>query len=682
MKTILIKEGCPNPISLGEKGENGVSAVLFDYSEWISDFGEGAISLLVKRKGDASAYPVVLDTADGIATWTISNIDTDVQGYGKAEYIFTIDEKVAKSTVFSFFVAADLGPSGDPPDPYESWIDTLTALGGETLINAQRAEAAESGAEAAQTAAETAAQNAESSATAAAQSAGSARDMAASALQSADRATASATAASASATQAAESATTASNAATSATQSANNAAQSASTASLSATQASNSALSANDSATSAETFATEAAESESNAAQSATEAEASAQEAATEAAKLNNYLPTDTASGSIASFTDGAKNMPVKALSVALEPVQDLHGYSNPWPVGGSANKLPCGEAFTQTINGITITSDGTGIYTITGTATAAVNYLFDIPEVTLPDTVIVHLMNDKAGSTGSAIGFDWYNGSTRVDFVGLYPVNRIYFGTSALGGKTINKLAIRVASGESISGTLTFSPMILDTNATTPFIPCANICPITGHSTAQVWREATYDTTAQPQITIPLGQTVYGGTLDVVQGVLTVDRAMVELTGSDDWYSFSVGTASASAICNLPSAPYVPTAGSGFNGAVSSIGLENPRYWASARPNETPDKGNWSFAIGSGVVRVYTTDITAVTSLALFKSAFQASQYCYTLATPIEIPLTAHDLTTLLGQNNIWSDSGDVDVTYRADIQKYITKVIAEAIS
>ena len=35
---------------------------------------------------------------------------------------------------------------------------------------------------------------------------------------------------------------------------------------------------------------------------------------------------------------------------------------------------------------------------------------------------------------------------------------------------------------------------------------------------------------------TIPLGQTVYGGTLDVTTGKLTVDRAMVDL-GAKNWY-------------------------------------------------------------------------------------------------------------------------------------------------
>ena len=55
--------------------------------------------------------------------------------------------------------------------------------------------------------------------------------------------------------------------------------------------------------------------------------------------KLLASMPHDTASGSIASFPDGAA-APVKALTVAVEPVQDLHGYNAPWPAGGGVNKF------------------------------------------------------------------------------------------------------------------------------------------------------------------------------------------------------------------------------------------------------------------------------------------------------------------------------------------------------
>ena len=40
----------------------------------------------------------------------------------------------------------------------------------------------------------------------------------------------------------------------------------------------------------------------------------------------------------ILSISD-AKPKPAKSLVVGMEPIQDLHGYDNPWPAGGGANK-------------------------------------------------------------------------------------------------------------------------------------------------------------------------------------------------------------------------------------------------------------------------------------------------------------------------------------------------------
>ena len=48
-----------------------------------------------------------------------------------------------------------------------------------------------------------------------------------------------------------------------------------------------------------------------------------------------NAFPTDIASGSIASFSDGADNLPLKSLVVNINPVQDLHGQESPYPAGG-----------------------------------------------------------------------------------------------------------------------------------------------------------------------------------------------------------------------------------------------------------------------------------------------------------------------------------------------------------
>lgn len=52
---------------------------------------------------------------------------------------------------------------------------------------------------------------------------------------------------------------------------------------------------------------------------------------------LASYV-TETVSGSIASFDDGADDVPVKDLKVHIAPKQDLHGYDHPWPAGGGKN--------------------------------------------------------------------------------------------------------------------------------------------------------------------------------------------------------------------------------------------------------------------------------------------------------------------------------------------------------
>lgn len=80
---------------------------------------------------------------------------------------------------------------------------------------------------------------------------------------------------------------------------------------------------------------------------------------------------TDTASGSIASFSDGADGIPMRSVKASIEPIQDLHGYANPWPAGGGVNKYNISAANPTANSGITavINSDKCSI-TLNGTAT------------------------------------------------------------------------------------------------------------------------------------------------------------------------------------------------------------------------------------------------------------------------------------------------------------------------
>lgn len=160
MNTVIV-ENCKT-LFIGRRGENEVTEVLFDFSEWQEQFGAGVIDLYVKRNLDIDAYPVVLSVDGTVATWLVTAADTDVVGNGKIEYVYTVNEKIAKSAVFQFFVGDDIGESSpEPPEHYQSWLEQLTELGAETQTNAQAAaqsasEAAESAGEAAESAGEAA----------------------------------------------------------------------------------------------------------------------------------------------------------------------------------------------------------------------------------------------------------------------------------------------------------------------------------------------------------------------------------------------------------------------------------------------------------------------------------------------------------------------------------------------
>ena len=74
----------------------------------------------------------------------------------------------------------------------------------------------------------------------------------------------------------------------------------------------------------------------------------------------------DTASGAIASFPDGA-GTPMRSLVAQINPVQDLHGQSSPYPAGGGVNKMPQMVDGTYTGDGITGVVKN-GVITLSGT--------------------------------------------------------------------------------------------------------------------------------------------------------------------------------------------------------------------------------------------------------------------------------------------------------------------------
>lgn len=116
--------------TIGFGGENDVTEVVLDFTAWAEEFGQGAISLLVKRAMDTDPYPAVLITEGTTARWIITDVETSYKGHGEAQWIYTVGEQIKKSAVFGFNVDRSLNsPTIDTPEAYQTWVDDMIALG-------------------------------------------------------------------------------------------------------------------------------------------------------------------------------------------------------------------------------------------------------------------------------------------------------------------------------------------------------------------------------------------------------------------------------------------------------------------------------------------------------------------------------------------------------------------------
>ena len=163
---------------------------------------------------------------------------------------------------------------------------------------------------------------------------------------------------------------------------------------------------------------------------------------------------------------------------------------------------------------------------------------------------------------------------------------------------------------------------------------------------------------------------TVYGGTLDVVSGVLTVDSYFFEPTANE-----------------LTSAATNPL----------RIGIRTPNRPKDHAFTEAPDGlycnrlipvmrqilrdvDDYGIAYDINVNRLQMRlpDVASVAEAQAWL-ADNPLQIVYKLATPQTYQLTVAEVRTILGGNNIYTDAGEVSVEYIADTKMYIDNKIAE---
>lgn len=123
---IEFKVPCRGPIKLGHTGENEAVRVAFSLLPFKEAFPGGAPALLVRRKGDAEAYPVTLTVEGDTAYWTVTSADTEKAGFGQCELQWYVGQTLAKSDKFDFLVAQALEAGAEPPDaPPKRWFDAI-----------------------------------------------------------------------------------------------------------------------------------------------------------------------------------------------------------------------------------------------------------------------------------------------------------------------------------------------------------------------------------------------------------------------------------------------------------------------------------------------------------------------------------------------------------------------------
>ena len=310
---------------VGRYDEHGSREVAWDVSPWTSKLGsDGVFALLVTRPRDTdSPYnaQVSFDASTNLATWAVTDVDTALKGWGRAELHYYVDGALVKSQTFVTIIEKAMFAGSTAPSAAEGWVERMEQAALDAQAAAETAEDAETTATSAATTATSAAATAITAANSASSSASSARADATTATNAATAAALSESAASTSATNAAASAEaastsalTATTAASTATTKASQASASASTAATSATTATNKASEATTAASTATAKAGEASTSASTATSAKDTAVSASQTATTKATEATTAAATATSAATTATT---AKDDAVSAKTAA-----------------------------------------------------------------------------------------------------------------------------------------------------------------------------------------------------------------------------------------------------------------------------------------------------------------------------------------------------------------------------
>ena len=374
-------------------------------------------------------------------------------------------------------------------------------------------------------------------------------------------------------------------------------------------------------------------------------------------------LVTGSSSGSIATFDDGSET-PVKSLSINIDPVQAGSGDPSPEnvrPISGwdGVNVTVCGKnlrggismaqdvvALVNNERYCNIGSDADGQF-LRWTQNDAVNkgIIFNKFKENTQYTLISKF-KQSATNISTDIQFDYTDGTfTRISSQATEANVAHTLVATSNAGKTVADIRIN------------------NFHSGTRYIYYEDFGIFEGVLTADDF--VPYEGNSYP---ISLPQTVYGGVLDVGKGELTVTKKMAQITSTSAIY-------------------YESTAGGRFRvaglltGKIETSGYDTDLLCSYYKADPSPTQ---SGAVDNTICGWRATDVSYIIdrrfeTAEAYKAwlADNPVAVVYNLATPLTLSLTPTEVRTILGYNNIYADSGNVDVVYYRDLDIVINRLL-----
>ena len=382
------------------------------------------------------------------------------------------------------------------------------------------------------------------------------------------------------------------------------------------------------------------------------------------AAARTSVKTSIAAGGSVVSISDGADGLKAQSLVVGFSPIQDLHGQAAPYPAGGGKNLFnidtiaPFNSNVTvdKTADSFTVTNANDFSATCFTNGEQMIRYPVTDGKYTISIGTVTTVNIGIYGSTDGE-SFSWL--SDGITAGGTYK-------TFTISGQTYIQFRCYCPA----NATVTIEKFQFEKGESkTTYAPYSNICPISGRTGLNVYHsgEDTSNPTIYPISWQTEAGTVYGGTVDVVSGVLTVTHGVVTFDGTQNDLSFAAGS-TANRI--------------GWNGYIS-IGKNGTPFLSDTlktSANATSIKGDpWLIYNASTDPRMFITVPTTMTSASDFNTYCTSNPITvvYTLATPQTYQLTPQTVRMLLGVNNVWASDGTIQsMDYTADTKLYIDAV------